>query len=202
MIAVSGLKWIQAVRDSEDIVLAAKAIRYRRDRFADPDAPKYVAPQTVKLVALAIGSFMDAEGVARVSYETLRQRFKFSPVTARAAVFLLIRTGWLVVEPGGGAGHTNRYLAQIPRSAWFYKSGCAETASERGTSHWESKSGLPATTKKVEEELRLGGEEEGTHTQVVGEETSAGAGAVESAVEAAVGVDDLSVAETLLGVEP
>src|ERR1700730_16428875 len=125
---VSGLVWMQHVRDSSDLVSAAQVIKYRRDKFGDRTA-KYVAPQTVKLVAFAIGTFMNREGVAFVSFQTLRKRIRVTPPTIRAALLVLVHADWLVVEPGRGAGNANRYIARVPHSARYYKSGCSETIS-------------------------------------------------------------------------
>jgi hypothetical protein len=164
--SISGLDWIHKVRDSKDLIVKANAVKYRRDKFGE--SVKYVAPQTVKAVALAIGSFMDQTGVARVGVPTLCDRFRFSPLTVRCAVRVIAAAGWLAVEPGGGAGNTNVYRACIPASAEFLKSGCRDTASEAETGFSGSESGRPVTTKKVEEELRLRGRE-GSNTQLVGE---------------------------------
>jgi hypothetical protein len=174
---VSGLDWTHKVRDSKDLVIAAKARKYRRDCLDDPAAPKVIAPQTLKGVALTIGAWMNAYGVAEVSIETICQRSKYTPPTVRNAIRLLVAEGWLSVEPGGGKGHVNRYLARLPAHAEFYKTGCRETpyseAADRETGSSESQTGRPVTPKKRDEELRPRGGQGPKHTQLVGEGTAA-----------------------------
>jgi hypothetical protein len=169
--AVSGLVWIQRVRDSKDLVTAAFTQKHLA-RLGHPDAQKFVSPQMVKLVALAIGSFMDANGVARVGVPTLQQRFKLTPQTVRLAVRVLVGAGWLHVTPGGGAKNTNVYTARIPPWAEFYKSGCRDTPFDPVTGCSAFESGRTDTTKKVEEEPRLRGREGSNYTQAVGEGTT------------------------------
>jgi hypothetical protein len=173
---VSGLDWMHKVRDSKDLVIAAKARKHRRDRVGDPAAPKVVAPQTLKGVALTVGSWMNADGVAEVGIETICQRSKYTPPTVRNAIRLLAEHGWLAVEPGGGRGHTSRYLARVPSHAEFFKTGCPETPYDDGADtergYPESKRGRSVTPKKVLEELRPRGRE-GDHTHLVGEGTPA-----------------------------
>src|SRR5437016_4826474 len=122
---VSGLDWMHAVRDSGDLVTAAFAQKHLA-RLGHSDAQKFVSPQMVKLVALAIGSFMDSKGIARVGVPTLQQRFRLTPQTVRLAVRVIAKAGWLHVTPGGGAKNTNVYVARIPAHAEFYKSGCRD----------------------------------------------------------------------------
>jgi hypothetical protein len=120
---VSGLVWMQRVRDSKDINIAALAIKYRRDKLGDADA-RYVKAATVKHVAFAFASFMNADGVCEVGYATLKRRLGLSPQTVRRACLLLVQAGWLLVEPGGsGARDTNVYRARIPAHAEYYKNG-------------------------------------------------------------------------------
>jgi hypothetical protein len=147
---VSGLKWMQAVRDSSDIFDAAAVPKYRRDHLGDPEAPRYVKPQTVKFVALALGSFMNEKGVAEVGLETLHDRYGLAPRTVQRACVLLVTAGWLRVSPGGrGAKDVNVYTARIPANATYIKS---RRASRVPTTSRGPTSASPGPPKKAEEE--------------------------------------------------
>jgi hypothetical protein len=154
------------VRDSSDLIVKARAVKYRRDKFGQD--VHYVSPSMVKLVALAYGSFMDAEGFARVGVSTVCKRFGVSAKTVRAAKLVIAQAGWWRVEPGGGAGNTDIVIAQIPSSATYYKSGEPLTASWTETGDLVPETGDPVTPKKVEEEPPLRGRER-SNTQLVGE---------------------------------
>jgi len=127
----------------------------------------------VKLVAFAYGLFMDAKGVARVGVSTVCKRIGLSAKTVRAAKVVIAEAGWWKVEPGGGAGNTDVVIAQIPRSATFYKSGDPVTSFWADLGYGDPERGdlVPergdlVARKRVEEKDRLGREEEGTKDQL------------------------------------
>jgi hypothetical protein len=169
---VSGLDWMHAVRDSKDIVIAALAVKYRRDKLGDLDV-RYVKPATVKHVALALASFMNGDGVCEVGYPTLKERLKLPPQTVRRACLLLVQAGWLLVEPGGsGARDTNVYSARIPHHAEFYKGRSVPrgSASKRAPGDEKGPPGAPEEERRRTTASKGKGRD---HTQLVGEGTAA-----------------------------
>jgi hypothetical protein len=157
--SVSSIDWIHAIRDSKDLVEAAEAQKHLGEIGHD-DAVRYVRPQTVKHVALAYGSFMGRDGVARVGVATIAERFGLAPRTVQRARLLLASTGWLIVEPGGrGARDVCICRAQIPSTATYFKSRSASPgrSARAGSRSPGPASASPGPAKSGEEKPPLRG---------------------------------------------
>jgi Helix-turn-helix domain len=82
-------RWVAAVRDSD-------------------------LPSTAKLVAWALGSFMNAEGECYPKRETIARAAGLHPTTVKRTLSELARRGWVSRCQGGGRGHPSDFRAEIP----------------------------------------------------------------------------------------
>lgn len=100
-----------------------RAVGGADDLGRQPDAPP-IRAEKVKVVAWAIGSFMDAEGCCFPSRQTIKDCASVSVKTVDRALVVLEARGLLAIERSdggrrqGGRGSSNRYRALIPSNLW------------------------------------------------------------------------------------
>ncbi len=100
--------------DSTGGVRHGKAERWARDLWCEAIGDSTL-PKSVRLVAFALATFMNPEGVARPALATLAARAGVARSTAGEAVARMIGDGWLErLDGGGGSRRATTYRATLP----------------------------------------------------------------------------------------
>jgi DNA-binding transcriptional MocR family regulator len=118
-------------------------------------------PKTARLVALVLGTYMNAEGTCYPSVKTIAREAGIAESTARAALDELDRWGYIVRTRGGGRSNTTLYTAAL-RGETLRQSAAfpaAKPANQRRNSPASARKGAdprPRTLRSTPEQLVRG----------------------------------------------